>query len=316
MRDDNHNNGGVGPEDEQGFDDYFEDDASHDPEASSPDEGPREATAVAPMDTVSDAEIGEDEDELPDDEEMDFLDHLEILRWHIIRSIIYVAVGMATSFWWIKYVIRAMTGILGDILEGTGGVMSEGPIFKSFQEVVSVWIKAALIAGLVAALPFVFLELWRFIEPALTKREKRMAIPIALGAPLLFACGASFAWVILPFMLRFLYRIGKSMLGEAGLILPSVGEYLNLVLSVMLAMGIVFQLPLVVGILARLGVMSSAFLARQRRYAYVFLAVIVAILTPTVDAVNWSLAMGPMVVLYEVSIWVARIVEPKEQKAG
>lgn len=267
-------------------------------------------------------EIGEEESEedRADDTEMDFLEHLEILRWHVIRSFIYVMVGMASSFWWVKYVIHAMTGVLQRILEEAsaelGASLDQGPIFTSFQEVVSVWIKAALIAGLIAALPFVFIEVWRFVEPALTKREKRMARPIVLGAPILFVLGAGFAWMVLPFMIKFLFKLGMSMIGTSGRILPRVGEFLNLVLAIMLAMGIVFQLPLVIGILARLGVVSSRFLATQRRYAYVLLAVVVAVLTPTVDIVNWSIAMGPMVVLYEVSIFVARFVEPKETAAS
>lgn len=238
------------------------------------------------------------------DKPMDFTEHLEELRWRFIRGILYVLVaGIPVAYFF--------HGPLVDFLLRPANMVLENDQFllASFQEPLFLLIKIVLLAGIVVASPAWLTELFLFIRPALTRRERRHAYSIAFFCPFLFLLGAAFAYTIIPFALQVLYGFKDVFPNSA--FFPRVNEFLGLILTIMIGMGIVFQMPLVVALLAKLGVVSSGFLASKRRHAILIMAILAAVITPTVDIVNFTIVFLPIIVLYEVSVWIARAFEPK-----
>lgn len=248
--------------------------------------------------------------EVPEDDEllgepMEFTDHLEELRGRLIRSSLYV-LGAGIPIAWIfrAQIIYLLLRPARMVLEA-----EDQFLLASFQEPLFLLMKIALIAGLLVASPAWLTELFLFVRPALTRREKRYAYPIAIISPLLFIIGALFAYMVIPLTLQMLYTFKGAFPNAA--FFPRINEFLGLILTIMTAFGIIFQMPLIIALLAKLGVVSSHFLVSRKRHAIVVMAVLSAILTPTMDIINMCIAMVPILGLYEISIWVARWFEPK-----
>lgn len=257
---------------------------------------------------------GEHDEDGPSEETATFVEHLDELRTRLIRCIFYVLVLAGLSFSILnKLIIDVLLSPVQDIVKSDpgGGLISTAP-----AEWIFIWVKILLISGVFLAGPLILGEIYGFIAPALTRSEKRYARWAFLFAPLLFATGLVFAYIIIPFGLRFLYHFTT----QSGIRwLLSVEKYLGFFLTLSLGLGLVFQMPLVVAVLTKIGIVTPQFLASKRRYAIVVLAVIAAIITPTPDVVNLSIVMVPMLVLFEVSIIVARCVgrdrdEPRPTK--
>jgi sec-independent protein translocase protein TatC len=176
-------------------------------------------------------------------------------------------------------------------------------------------LKVAAFGGLVLALPFIVYQVWAFIAPGLYEHEKRLAVPFLLGAGFSFALGALFAYyAFLPFAVPFLL----GFLGDVVTPQISIGRYMGQILMMLTVMGVVFEMPVVSYLLARLGILSSAFLARNWRIAVVLLLSLAALITPTVDVVSLSIVTIPLLVLYWISVLVARVAErarPREEAA-
>jgi len=167
-------------------------------------------------------------------------------------------------------------------------------------------LKVAAFGGLVLALPFIVYQVWAFIAPGLYEHEKRLAVPFLLGAGFSFALGALFAYyAFLPFAVPFLL----GFLGDVVTPQISIGRYMGQILMMLTVMGVVFEMPVVSYLLARLGILTSAFLARNWRIAVVLLLTLAAVITPTVDVVSLFIVSGPLLVLYWVSVLVARLAE-------
>jgi sec-independent protein translocase protein TatC len=167
------------------------------------------------------------------------------------------------------------------------------------------YLKVAFFAGLIVASPIVFLQIWRFVGPALYKKERTVFIGTVIASSLLFLSGVAFGYlVVFPYAFRFFmtYAIGPI---TATL---SMGWYLSLATKLLLAFGIVFELPVVVFVLARLGIVTAGFLLRNFRYALVLIFIIAAVLTPTPDIFTQFLMAGPLLVLYGLSIIIAAVV--------
>jgi len=170
------------------------------------------------------------------------------------------------------------------------------------------WLKSALIVGIVLALPFIVMEIWQFVSPGLRDKEKKAIIPILMGGILLFPLGMTFAYFILSYTLGFLTSYAFPGLE------PRIGimNYLNLILTMMIACGMVFELPIIIIVLSWIGLIHSSLMKKYRRYAIVILMALSAIITPTTDAFTMIVVALPLIVLYEISIILALIIEKRK----
>jgi sec-independent protein translocase protein TatC len=223
--------------------------------------------------------------------------HLSELRKRLIRSLIAVAIGFSVCYAYSDELLRLFTAPLVQALpEG-----QQKLIFTGLAEAFMVHLKVALIAGLILVLPYIFYQIWLFIAPGLYKNEQQAALPVVLVACLLFAAGFSFAYfVVFPFGFRFFASYTTDYL----MLLPSLKEYLAFAWRFLLMFGIVFELPLISYILSRIGLINYRLLSHYRRYAIVAIFVIAAVFTPP-DVFSQLMMAGPLLVLYEISVWVA-----------
>jgi sec-independent protein translocase protein TatC len=172
------------------------------------------------------------------------------------------------------------------------------------------YMKLGFIAGIFLALPFLLLQVWLFISPGLKKRERMYALPFIVSGTGMFVLGALFCqYVILPFAMQFLLTYQTAQLTP----MISVGHYVDFCSKFLLSFGLVFELPLVITLLSKLGLVTPQFLARNRKYAVLIAFIVAAILTPTPDMFNQTLMAAPILVLYEIGIIMARLVGGKKE---
>jgi sec-independent protein translocase protein TatC len=239
--------------------------------------------------------------------EMPFLDHLEELRWRIIWSLAALLVGAFVGFWLVTRfnVLSLLIRPIQPFLHGSKlkYLSPTDPFFLT--------VKLALTIGFILALPIIVYQVWGFFAPALHPHEKRAIIPALYLGVLLFAGGVSLAYfAALPITLKFMMGFQVETL-EQNIV---VGPYLEFVIKLLLAFGAIFELPVVILVLATLGLVTSAFLKRSRRFAIAIAAVTAAVLTPG-DAITLTIFMMlPLIVLYEMSILLARLVERAREK--
>jgi len=231
-----------------------------------------------------------------DDRPMTIVEHLEELRKRLLYSL--AAFGVATSAGYL-FVER----ILAVVLRPVGQV-----VFLAPTEAFFVRLKVAALAGVFLSLPVTLYQLWRFVSVGLTPTERRYSLSLIPAALALFVSGAAFAFlVILPIGVRFLLSYQTPNLVP----MISVQAYTSFVTAFILAFGLLFQLPVVILFLARLGVVTPASLTAGRKYALLAIVTASAVLTPGGDVVSQMLMAVPTYILYEVSIWVARLVSPR-----
>ena len=245
--------------------------------------------------------------------EAPLVEHLEELRARILWSLVAWVVGTGVAWSFRVQLLEWLKRPLD--LAAQQNHIQVNLIVLDITEPFLVSLKVAAFGGLVLALPFVVYQVWAFIAPGLYEHEKRLAVPFLLGAGFSFALGALFAYYgFLPFAIPFLL----GFLGEVITPQISIGRYMGQVLMMMGVMGLVFEMPVVSYLLARLGILSSAFLARNWRVAVVLLLSLAALITPTVDVVSLAIVTGPLLVLYWISVLVARVAErarPREEAA-
>jgi sec-independent protein translocase protein TatC len=255
-----------------------------------------------------------------DEREMPFLDHLEELRWRIIKSLIAVAIGALAAYYFSDRILAVLIAPYQDALQalaanGNDAVLpdiSRRLIFLSPTEGFLVRIKVALFAGFLLALPVVFYQTWKFIAPGLLNREERYLKTLVTLSVFCFAVGSLFCYfVILRFGLRFLLGFETSMIIAA----ISISKYLGFVTMLLLVFGLVFELPVLTLVLAKMGLLTPPFMRHYRRYAYVLFFVFAAIITPP-DVFTQLMLAGPLILLYEVSIWIAGLAAPKPSPAS
>jgi sec-independent protein translocase protein TatC len=230
---------------------------------------------------------------MADDREMDFFEHLEELRIRLIRSIVYVAMGMVVAW-------RYASTVLEILLHPIRDAMPEGgrTIYTHVLEPFTVQIQIALVAGLLFAAPLVLYEIWAFVAPGLLPHERRYVLYTFPASVVLFFAGALTAYFALPVAFRFLLQF----MPPGTEIYQSVKVYLFFLLRMLLAFGVVFQAPLVLMFLALLEVISLEFLLSKWRHAVFTCFVIAAIVTPTWDPINMSLLAMPLILLYGLSL--------------
>ena len=228
---------------------------------------------------------------------MPFLDHLEELRWRILWSLLAILVGTIVGWWLLDKIdiIEVLKRPIAPYLPG--GRL----VFTSPAEPFMLTLKVALALGGLLASPVVIYQIWAFLAPALYEREKRLMVPALGVGVVLFLAGAAacYQW-LLPAALKVLLGFQRTDLTA----MITIDRYFGMAIPFVVGCGLVAELPLVVTILASLGIVTPQFLGRQRRYAIVIAAFLAAILTPP-DAVSMMLMLGPLLLLYELSIWCA-----------
>ena len=250
---------------------------------------------------------------------MPFLSHLEELRKRIIYSLVAIGLGFLLTF----NFSEAILGLLKRPLLFHVTFQRSYPFFTWAQranefelvflapaEAFWMHLKIAFFSSLLLVLPFILYQIWKFIEPGLLSREKHFALPFLILGSTFFFFGLLFCFsIVLPFALNFLLTYKTQHLKP----MLSVGNYVDFTFKFLLAFGLVFELPLAISLAARLGFVTPAFLARNRKYAILVNFVIAALLTPTPDVFNQTLMAVPMCLLYEVGIWGAKLVGRKKR---
>lgn len=229
-----------------------------------------------------------------------FTEHLEELRWCVIKALGAVVLAFALSYFVSDRIFAFMIAPLKQILEPGQTLIGTGVAEAFFTE-----IKVSIVAGLFLAIPVIFYQIWRFITPGLNLGEKRLVLPFVLCASLFFIGGAYFCYrVVLP--IAFLYFIDQyRSLGVSPEI--RIGEYFTFFFRMVLAFGVTFELPVFTFFLVRLGIWNHRLMWRSFRYAIVVIFILAAVLTPTPDVVNQTLLALPMTLLYLLSIGVAYV---------
>ena len=241
--------------------------------------------------------------------EMPFLDHLEELRWRIIWSLAAIVVGVAIGF-----VLVIKLNLLFWLQEPIAPYLHGRRLMNTHPGGgFSIMMQTSIIIGVVLALPVVIYQVWLFLAPALHRHEKKVVLPVIIGAVFLFICGAALAWyAVIPMTLRFLTSIGDEAFDQ----MISATEYFGFVTSLVLAMGAVFELPILILALSALGLVTPALLKKFRRHAFIGAFALGAVISPG-DAVTASVAMTlPIYLLYELSIGLSWLVFRKRERAN
>ncbi len=265
--------------------------------------------------------------------EMSFFDHIDILRKHLLRTLAVVTVFVCGAFYFSDF-------IWGDIIMGPKKAdfwtyrmmcklveVAPNLIPKEFCITVidaklintemagqfTLLMNSSITAGLILGVPYLLFEIWLFIKPALLENERKSASGFVFFASALFFTGVLFGYyVIAPLSINFLltFTVDPSINNTI-----TIDSYLSLILTLALGSGIIFQLPVVIFILSKLGVMTPQFMRKSRRYAAVLILVVAAVVTPTADPYTMLIVAFPLFLLYEASIMISANIQKKKQKA-
>lgn len=234
------------------------------------------------------------------------LDHLRELRRRLIWSLIAVVITSFTCFFFVEDIFELLKAPIVDV---------EPPvnlIFIEMTEGFTTYMRISLAGGIVLAMPFLIYQFLMFVLPALTGQERKMVFIILPVITVMFAGGVYFAYrYLIPPAAGFLLTFGSEV-AEPQI---RMSNYVNFMTRLLLAIGIMFELPVLTSFLARMGIITSKWLADRRRMMIIFAFVIAAIITPTPDMVNQSIVAGVFIVLYEASIWMAKLVQKRRAKA-
>ncbi|MGE0222789.1 MAG: twin-arginine translocase subunit TatC [Acetobacteraceae bacterium] len=247
---------------------------------------------------------------------MPLLDHLIELRMRLIWSMVAFVLCFFVAYYFADQIYSFLARPLADILRNQGHGDPK-LIYTQLYEAFFTRIKVAFFGGAFLAFPVIASQLWLFVAPGLYRSEKNALLPFLAATPVLFFLGAALAYYfVFPFAWAF-FASFQSQTGGGGIpieLMPKVGEYLDLVMKLIFAFGITFELPVLLTLLAKVGIISTAGLKRFRRYAYVGMFIIAAVLAPPDVITQIGLAV-PLIGLYEISIVAAKMVEPKPVEA-
>ena len=254
-----------------------------------------------------------DADDAADGARMSFLEHLDELRKRLIYSAYSLLFGCVVAFFFVGRIQDFIFVPLYEVLQQPGiAVGGSQFIYTRGFEPFMLMMKAGALAGLMIASPLIIYQFWLFIAPGLYSHEKRFAIPFVFLSTVFFLLGAAFShWVAFPWTWVFF----KSWENEYMRFLPNIGDAFGIYVKMLLAFGLIFQMPTLVFFLARMGVVTAGFLARHTKYAVLIIFIVAAVISPGTDVVSQALMAGPMLGLYGVSILIAWIVAPRAKKA-
>jgi sec-independent protein translocase protein TatC len=239
---------------------------------------------------------------------MSFLEHLEELRRRIIYAIIAVAIGFGACWGYADRIYAIMQRPIMEALHRNG--MAEKLVYLNPTEPFNLYLKVAFLAGLFVASPFVLYQVWMFISPGLYRNERRYVLPFMFSTVLLFLAGGIFGYkVVYPGALNFLIEYGKQFQP-----MITIGEYTDLFLTIIIGMGVIFELPILVFFLSLMGIVTAGWMWRNFRYSILVIFIIAAIVTPTTDILNMCLFAAPMVGLYGISIGIAFLMHPAQRR--
>lgn len=237
-------------------------------------------------------------------DEMTFLEHLEELRWRIIFSVLGLVVGSVICWIFIDELINV---ILLKPAKDYGIILQN---LKPFGQLF-MYVQVAIMGGVVVSLPNLFYQLWKFIAPALRKSERKYISAIVVFSSLSFLIGILFAYyVMLPLVLSFAAKFGSQQIANEF----AIDEYLSLIISIMLASGVVFEMPMVSYFLTKLGILTPKFMRKYRKHSIVIILIAAAFLTPGTDPVSQIVLAVPLVLLYEISILISHLSQRKKEK--
>lgn len=231
---------------------------------------------------------------------MSFLDHLEELRQRLIKSLIAVVIFSIGAYFISEWLVNVVSAPLHEV----------GVYFKAPAEAFLVRLKISIFAGAVVAAPVLFYQLWMFVGPGLYRSEVKIVIPIVLSSTIFFLIGGGFCFFyVIPLAIRFLLTFATENMQP----MIMIGDYISFAGMMVLAFGLVFELPVASFILGRMGVIDHKLLAKGRKYSLIGILILAAILTPP-DVISQILLAGPLYLLYEISIIVVRITGRKAEE--
>ena len=262
--------------------------------------------------------------------EMSFIDHLEDLRWHVIRSVIAVLLGAIIVFIYADFVVNDIlfAPTRADFVSarwlcsigqkiGIGDTLCFQQVDVKFLETTMTGqfvasFTLAFIGGFIIAFPYIFWEFWKFLRPALSSNELKKTRGIIFWVSILFFAGVAFGYYILtPFMVNFYFNYKLSPQIQ---IMPTFSDYLENLIYTTVGIGILFQMPLLVMVLARIGIVTAKFLRKYRRHAFVVILIAAAIITPSTDPFSLTIVTIPLYLLFEASIIIASRINKSQKK--
>ncbi len=236
-----------------------------------------------------------------DDKKLTVLEHISELRRRLIRSVIAVSITTVISFIFASQIFEILKSPAGEI----------NLIYIEMTEMVGTYMKVSFASGIMLAMPYLVYQFIMFVSPALTDREKKRVYLVLPWIALMFIGGVVFAYFILvPPAMKFLITFGSDIAAPQ----IKIGNYISIVSRLLLAIGLVFEMPVITTFLARLGIITPKWLSDKRRPAIILAFILAAIITPTFDPVNQILVAAPLIILYEISIWLAKLVQRKPPK--
>jgi len=262
--------------------------------------------------------------------EMSFFEHLEVLRWHLIRAAIAVMIFMGLAWTFYDFIFneiilgpkkatfwtyRMMCLLTEKIDLGSDFCVKEIPIQIINIQMAgqfTLQMNSSLMIGIMIGFPYLLYEIWRFVKPALSEEERNSATGFVFYASLLFALGVLFGYyIITPLSVNFLanWQVSEQIANQI-----TISSYLSSIATITLGTGIIFELPIVIYILSRIGIMTPQFMRTYRKYAFIIILIIAAIVTPTADALTMLTVTFPLVLLYEISIFIAEGVQKRKIK--
>jgi len=236
------------------------------------------------------------------EQKISILGHLDELRKRLIRGVIAVVITSILSFVFYEQIFDILISPTQNI----------NLIYIEMTEMIGTIMRVCLFSGVLLAMPYLTYEFIMFVSPALTRREKRYVYFILPWIALMFAAGVSFGYfLMIPRITEFLITFGS------GIAAPQIkiGNYISVVTRLLLVVGLVFEIPVLTTFLARIGIITPKWLASKRKIAIILAFILAAIITPTIDPINQTIVAAPLVVLYEISIWLARLVHKREPRA-
>ncbi|MCD6561962.1 MAG: twin-arginine translocase subunit TatC [Deltaproteobacteria bacterium] len=237
-------------------------------------------------------------------EKQPLMNHLEELRKRLVSCTIAIGIGFVVTYFFSDRLFQLL-------VEPLKAVMPEGDhlIFTNLPEMFFTYLKVSFIAGIMVSSPVIFYQIWLFIAPGLYPREQKLLIPFVISSTFLFIGGALFGYfIVFPFGFKFF--IGFS--NEYVKALPSVKEYFSFSLKLLFAFGVVFELPVIIFFLTKIGLITTAMLRQKRKYAILLAFVLSAILTPP-DVITQCMMAGPLIILYEVGIITSLFARKKRE---